>query len=313
MEKLMHVSSSPHVRKKTTTTNIMLDVVIALCPALIVGVWHFGYRALVLVGISVITTVLSEYLYEKLLKMPITVGDMSAVVTGLLLGMNLPSTVPFWMPVLGGAFAIIVSKMLYGGLGYNFMNPALAGRAFLTISFTGLMTNFNYDGLTTATPMALLKAGEQVPLLDMFLGQTGGTIGETCALALILGGVYLLVKGVISWRIPGTYILTVLVFALIFGGHGFDANYLLGHLVGGGLMLGAIFMATDYVTSPITPLGQIVFGIFIGLLTGLFRIFGGSAEGVSYAIILGNLVVPLIERFTMPAAFGRGKRDGQNK
>ncbi len=308
MEKMMRVSSSPHVRAKTGTTHIMADVCIALLPALIVGIWHFGWRAAVITAISVATCVLSEFIYEKLLHMPVTVGDLSAVVTGLLLGLNLPSTVPFWVPVIGGVFAIIVAKMLFGGLGYNFMNPALAGRCFLVISFAGLMTNFNYDGMTTATPLALLKAGETVDLMPMFLGTTAGTIGETSALALLIGAIYLLVKKVISWRIPCLYILTVLVFAAIFGGHGLSVNYLLGHLLGGGLMLGACFMATDYVTSPITAKGQIVYGICLGLMTGLFRVFGGSAEGVSYAIIFCNLLVPLIERFTMPTAFGKEGR-----
>lgn len=308
MEKLLHVSSSPHDRSRTDTSSIMRDVCIALLPTTLVGFWHFGWRSIVIVLLAVASAVLSEFCYEKLLKMPVTVGDFSAVVTGLLLGLNLPSTVPFWVPVLGSVFAIIVVKMLFGGLGCNFMNPALAGRCFLVISFAGLMTNFNYDGMTGATPLALIKAGEKADLLPMFLGTTAGTIGEVSALAILIGAAYLLIRKVISWRIPVIYIAVMLLFALCFGGHGFDANYLLGHLLGGGLMLGAWFMATDYVTSPITPLGQIVYGVCLGLMTGLFRIFGGSAEGVSYAIIFCNLLVPLIERYTMPAAFGKERK-----
>ena len=309
MSNLWNVSASPHDRDKTTTSSIMFDVALALVPALAVGFYQFGLSAFILTVISVLTCVGTEYIYEKLMKLPVTVSDGSALVTGLLLAMNLPSTVPYWMPVLGGVFAILIAKQLFGGLGHNFMNPALAGRCFLMISFAGAMTNFNYDGMTTATPLALLKAGEQVDLFRMFAGTTAGTIGETSAFALILGGAYLVWRKVISLRIPVSYVVTVIVFAALFGGHGLDANYLLGHLLGGGLLLGAIFMATDYVTSPITKNGQIVYGIFIGLLTGIFRIFGGSAEGVSYAIILGNLLVPLIERFTLPKAFGKeGKK-----
>ena len=311
MSNLWNVSASPHDRSRVTTRNIMLDVALALVPATAVGIWNFGLRALILTVISIVTCVGTEYIYEKLMKLPITVSDASALVTGLLLAMNLPSTVPYWMPVIGGVFAILIVKQLFGGLGHNFMNPALAGRCFLLISFAGKMTNFNYDGMTTATPLALLKSGEQVNVLSMFLGNTAGTIGETSAIALIAGGLFLIWRKVISPRIPVAYIGTLLVFAALFGGHGLDGNYLLGHLFGGGLMLGAFFMATDYVTSPITRKGQIVFGVLLGILTGIFRIFGGSAEGVSYAIIFGNLLVPLIERFTLPTAFGKeGKKRG---
>ena len=311
MSNLWNVSASPHDRSKTTTKNIMLDVALALVPATAVGVYQFGFNALILTVISIAACVGTEYIYEKLMKLPVTISDGSALVTGLLLAMNLPSTVPIWMPVIGGVFAILVVKQLFGGLGQNFMNPALAGRCFLLISFAGRMTNFNYDGMTSATPLALLKAGEQVDVLSMFLGTTAGTIGETSALALLIGGAYLVWRKVISLRIPVCYVATLLIFAALFGGHGLDVNYLLGHLFGGGLLLGAIFMATDYVTSPITRKGQIVFGILLGILTGIFRIFGGSAEGVSYAIIFGNLLVPLIERFTLPTAFGKeGKKRG---
>src|SRR5699024_306732 len=231
----------------------------------------------------------------------ITVSDLSAVVTGLLLALNLPPEVPFWIPVIGGAFAIIVVKQVFGGLGQNFMNPALGARCFLLISFAGIMTDFSYNGFggsfdaaTSATPLAALKAGEAVNIQDMFLGLTAGTIGETSALLLIIGGVYLIARRVISWRIPVCYIVTLGIFVLLFGGHGFHMTYLAGHLLGGGLMLGACFMATDYVTSPITSNGKVVFGILLGIFPGIFRHFGASAEGVSCAIIFCNLLVPLI-------------------
>jgi electron transport complex protein RnfD/electron transport complex protein RnfC len=256
------------------------------------------------VAVSIISCVLSEYVFEKIVHKKSTVTDLSAVVTGLLLALNLPPTLPVWMAALGGVFAIVVVKMLFGGLGQNFMNPALGARCFLLISFTGPMTTFAYDGVTGATPLALLKAGEPVDTMAMLLGTTSGTIGETSALCLIIGAIFLILCGVIDLKIPGTYILTFVIFIVLFGGHGFDTNYIVAQLCGGGLMLGAFFMATDYVTSPITPNGKILFGICLGVLTGLFRIFGASAEGVSYAIIFSNLLVPLIERVTIPRAFG---------
>ena len=291
----------------------MLDVIIALLPATLFGFWNFGLKAIVNTVICIAVCVLSEYAWQHFMHKKVTIRDLSAVVTGLLLAMNLPPEVPFFIPVIGGVFAIIVVKQVFGGLGQNFMNPALGARCFLLISFAGIMTDFSYNGFggsfdasTSATPLAALKAGEAVNVMDMFLGRTAGTIGETSAVLLILGGVYLIARKVISWKIPVCYIVTLSLFVLIFGGHGFDMNYLAAHLCGGGLMLGAFFMATDYVTSPITPKGQIVFGILLGILTGLFRLFGGSAEGVSYAIIFCNLLVPLIEKFTTPAAFGKG-------
>ena len=315
-EQFYNVSANPHVRDKASTHSIMLDVIIALLPATLFGWWNFGVNAVILTVLSIATCVISEYAWQYFMHKKITVGDMSAVLTGLLLAMNLPAGVPYWMPVLGGVFAIIVVKQLFGGLGQNFMNPALGARCFLLISFAGMMTDFSvkgfgttFDATTGATPLAALKAGQAVNLKDMFLGLTPGTIGETSAILLILGGLYLILKGIISWRIPVCYIATLSVFVLLFGGHGMDATYLAQHLCGGGLMLGAFFMATDYVTSPITPKGQIVFGILLGLLTGIFRIFGGSAEGVSYAIIFCNLLVPLIERFTTPTAFGKGGKN----
>lgn len=316
MSNLLNISSSPHVRDKSSTKSIMWDVFLALMPATIFGIFNFGTEAAVLIVTCVVTAVLSEYIWQKAMKLPLTVSDGSAALTGLLLALNLSSTFPVWMAVIGSVFAIIIVKQLFGGLGQNFMNPALGARCFLMVSFAGQMTSFvhsSMDETTGATPLALIKKGETSPdLVDMFLGTIGGTIGETCTLALLLGAAYLLVRKVITWTIPVCYIATFAVFALIFGGHGFDITYLAKELCGGGLMLGAFFMATDYVTSPITPKGQIVFGVLLGVLTGVFRIFGASAEGVSYAIIICNLLVPLIERVTIPVPFGKeGIEDGK--
>lgn len=318
MSKLFKVSSNPHVRSRVATNGLMMAVIIALMPAAGFGIYNFGPRALAVILVTMASTVLTEFLFgiyrwktEKrtsgdfLRKMTIT--DLSAVVTGLLLALNLPVTMPLWMAALGGVFAILVVKLLFGGLGQNFMNPALAARCFLLISFPTAMMAFDCDAYTGATPLAALKAGEQVNILDMFLGHTGGTIGETSVLALLVGACFLIVLGVIDLRVPGSYIVTFGVFVVLFGGRGFDFSYLAAQLFGGGLMLGAFFMATDYVTRPITIKGQYVFGIFLGIMTGIFRIFGSSAEGVSYAIILGNLLVPLIEKYTRPVAFGHRK------
>lgn len=303
MNKLLNVSSSPHVRSGETTQSIMTDVAIAMLPAAAFGVFQFGAHALLVLAITVFACVVSEYLFEKLLDKPVTISDFSAVVTGMILALNMPADIPVWIPALGGVFAIIVVKQLYGGLGQNFMNPALAARCFLLISFTGQMSSFSLDGVSGATPLAMVKAGKNVDLAAMFIGKIPGTIGEVSVVALLIGAAYLVARKVISLRIPLTYILTVAVFVFIFGKQ--DPGYVLAHICGGGLIFGAFFMATDYVTSPITPTGQIVFGVLLGVLTGLFRIFGGSAEGVSYAIILSNLLVPLIERATLPRAFGK--------
>ena len=284
----------------------MLLVLIALLPASVFGVWHFGMRALGIIVISVASCVLTEYIYEKLMHRKVTIFDFSAAVTGLLLALNLPVSVPWWLPIIGSVFAIIFVKQLFGGLGQNFMNPALAARCFLLISFTGRMTDFTYDGITGATPLAAMKAGESVNLVDLFAGNTAGTIGETSVIAILIGAAILLIFKVIDLRIPASYLITFAIFTLIFGGHGFDLQYLAAQLCGGGLMLGAFFMATDYVTSPITKKGQIVYGCVIGILTGIFRFFGSASEGVSYAIILSNLLVPLIEKVTPPTAFGKG-------
>ena len=314
MENTFNISSSPHIRSKVTSGNIMLMVVIALLPASAFGVYNFGVPALLMLISTTAAAVLTEFIYEKLMHKKVTVGDFSAVVTGLLLGLNMPPTAPLWMGALGSVFGILIVKQLFGGLGQNFMNPALGARCFLLLSFTGPMTSFVYDGITGPTPLAYVKEGalDQVNTMDMLIGNIPGTIGETSVIAIVIGAIFLILMGVIDLRIPGTYIVTFVIFVGIFGhvAHPeigfFDPQYITAHLCGGGLMLGAWFMATDYVTSPITKKGQYVYGIVLGLLTGLFRIFGGSAEGVSYAIIISNLLVPLIEKVTLPKPFGKG-------
>lgn len=311
-ENKFKMSSSPHIRSKVTSSNIMLMVTIALLPASAFGVWNFGLPALGMLITTTLAAVLTEYIYEKLMHKKTTVNDFSAVVTGLLLGLNMPPTAPLWMGALGSVFGILVVKQLFGGLGQNFMNPALGARCFLLISFTGQMTTFIYDGVSGPTPLAMLKEGRAVDSMSMLMGRIPGTIGETSVIAIIIGAIFLILMGVIDLRIPGTYIVTFAVFVGIFGQFTnaqaglFDPQYITSHLCGGGLMLGAWFMATDYVTSPITKKGQYVYGALLGILTGLFRLFGGSAEGVSYAIIISNLLVPLIERVTLPKPFGKG-------
>lgn len=310
MSNMIHVSSSPHVRSKMTTGKLMYLVILALLPTTVFGIYNFGPKAAVVLLSTIISSVLAEYLYEKAMKKPVTIKDGSAFLTGLLLGLNMPASAPWWVGVLGGVFAILVVKQVFGGLGQNFMNPALGARCFLLISFTSIMTNFPQVGNSTATPLAALKAGEAVNTRDMLLGFTSGTIGETSTIALLIGAIILLWFEVIDIVIPGLYILTFVIFIAVFGGHGLDATFITAHLCGGGLMLGAWFMATDYVTSPITPRGRIIYAVLLGILTGLFRLFGSSAEGVSYAIIIGNVCVPIIEKYTIPRAFGY-KKGGQ--
>ena len=306
MDKKLKVSSNPHVRDGMSTRGIMLAVIIALMPATIFGVINFGYHALLVILVSIGFSVLSEFVMCKILKKPVSVGDCSAIVTGLLLALNLPFTFPLWMTAIGACFAIVVVKMLFGGLGQNFMNPALGARCFLVISFAKYMTNFTTDVYTGATPLAIVKAGGEVNIFDMVIGRTAGTIGETSMIAIVLGACFLIALGIIDLKIPGSYIVTFVIFILLFSKRGFDLNYICAQLAGGGLMLGAFFMATDYVTRPITKKGQYLFGILLDILTGVFRIFGPGAEGVSFAIILGNLLVPLIEKITLPKAFGKG-------
>ena len=322
MSKMYNVSASPHIRSGATTSTIMRDVAIALMPACALGVYQFGLRALLILLVSTLTCAATEYIYLRLMNRQQGPYECSAIVTGMLIGMNMPPTVPLWIPVIGSVFAILVVKQVFGGLGQNFMNPALGARCFLFLCYADRMNTFaipqkvgaglvNFgaaavDGISGATPLAALKAGETISLFDAFFGFTGGVIGETSTAMLLLGAAFLVYRKVISLRIPLAYLLSFSAFVLFLGGHGFDFNFLACQLCTGGLMLGAFFMATDYVTSPITKNGQIVFGILLGILTGLFRFYGNNAEGVSYAIIIANLLVPLIEKMTMPRPFGKG-------
>ena len=304
------VSGTPHVRSKESIQSIMRDVIIALVPATAAGIYYFGISALILIIAAIASSVIFEALCQKIMKKPVTVSDLSAVVTGLLLAMNLPAAAPVWVAIVGSAFAIIFGKQLFGGLGQNFINPALAGRAFLLASYPTEMTTWSVpnglevaDAATYATPLAQLKAGHlDASLCELLLGQCGGTIGETCAIALIIGGVYLLYKHVISWKIPVIYIARVAILFGVIGRHGMRMP--LQEIMAGGVMLGGIFMATDYASSPVTPKGQIIFAVGAGLITYLIRTFGGYPEGVSYSILIMNCCVPLIERFTEPTIFG---------
>ena len=301
------VSSAPHITGKDTTASLMRDLIIAMVPALVASTLFFGVQSLILTAVSVLACVAFEYLYEKMLKKPITVGDLSAAVTGILLAFNCPPTLPLWTVVVGAFFAIIIVKQLFGGLGYNFANPAIVARIILGLGYTGLMTSWTFpatvsgDAVASATPLAVYAAGGTVNYLDMFVGSTGGVLGETSALALLLGFVYLVVRKVISPTIPVTYVATVAVLAVVLG---VDPVV---YVLGGGLLLGAIFMATDYVTSPYTEKGKIIFGIGLGLITVIIRRFGSMTEGVSYAILLMNLVVPYINKATRQKPLGAPK------
>ena len=304
---MYNVSVSPHVRDKSSTRKIMLDVAIALLPTLAFGVYRFGLNALMLILVSIVSCVAFEALFELITKRPITVFDFSAVVTGMIIAVNLPPTATWWMPVLGSAFGIVAAKMLFGGLGQNFMNPALAGRCFLMISFTQRMTNFAVDATSSATPLAQMRAGESLDLLQLFIGNHSGCIGEVSSAAILIGAAYLLIKKIISPVIPCIYILsTVAIIAIIrlISGDEVTVTYLVAQMLSGGLLVGAFFMATDYVTSPITFKGKIIFALILGLLTALFRTLGSTAEGVSYAIIIGIILVPTIEKKTISLPFG---------
>ncbi len=309
------VSASPHVRSAETTTGIMLDVIIALVPAGIASIFVFGLRALAVIAVSVIVAVLAEYLSRKAMKREQTIGDLSAVVTGLLLAYNLPSNIPLWMAGLGSIIAIVVVKQMFGGIGQNFVNPALAGRIILMSSFPGKMSAASFpaptmgtmSSMTGATPMGLVNlsngVAEEAPsLMEMFLGTTSGCLGEVSALALMLGGIYLIIRKVISPIIPCVYIGAVAVFMVI--AFKFDMYAVAYEILGGGLMIGAIFMATDYTTSPITRNGKIVYAIGCALITCLIRLFGSLPEGVSFSIIIMNILVPHIENMTYPKPFG---------
>lgn len=307
-EKLYRVSLAPYLRSKSTTQKMMLDVIIAMLPALAASIYFFGMNALMLTVVSVISCVVAEVFMQKLFKKKVTVSDLSAVITGILLAFNLPTSAPWWMPVFGGFFAICIVKQIFGGIGSNFMNPALAARAAIMASWPGLITNYiTPDGVASATPLQLMKAGttgELPSLMDMAIGNIGGVIGETCSILLVLGGIYLIVKKVIDWKIPCLYILTTTVLLAAFG---VDISLLPYHILGGGLILGAFFMATDFVTCPVTPNGRIIFAIGCGIITAIIRVYGGMAEGVSYAIILMNTATPLIESLTTPKVFGEVK------
>ncbi len=303
------LSSSPHVRSVETTGRIMRDVLIALLPATVLGIWFFGLSALAVVLLSVAAAVGTEALLQKLMHKKITLSDGSAAVTGLLLALNLPPSVPLYIPIIGSIFAIAIVKQCFGGLGHNFLNPALAARAFLVASWPTAMTTWTMpvDAVSSATPLAAVKvagAGDPSPYLDMLLGNVGGCIGETSALALVIGGLYLIARRVIDPRIPIVYIATVAVFTWVAGPEGLFTGNAIYHILAGGLMLGAFFMATDYATSPMSVSGKVVFALGCGVLTSVIRLWGGYPEGVSYSILLMNLVVPLIDRAFQPKRFG---------
>ncbi len=307
--KTLNVSISPHIRSSNTTMKIMLDVIIAMSPAMIFGYIYFGWRALLISVISVSSCVLTEFIYEKLMKLPVTIGDLSAVVTGLVLAMSLYSTAPLWIPAVGGVFAILVVKMLFGGIGQNFMNPALTARCFLLLSFSRIMTDYPVlaDGVTSATPLSLAANGQHVSYLEMLIGNHSGSIGETSAIAILIGAVYLMIRRVISPRIPLAVISSSIFFIILFSyikGDAVTPNFIAVQVMGGGLLAGAVFMATDYTTSPVTSYGRIIYGATIGLITAVIRCFGGSLEGISFAIITANLLTPIIEKLTYPKPLG---------
>jgi electron transport complex protein RnfD len=311
MKNRLIVSFSPHLHKDESISKIMWAVVLSLIPSGIAGVFIFGKGALWVIILGVFSAVATEWILQSLTKRKITVFDGSAIITGLLLAYNLPASVPWWLPVVGSIFSIAIGKQVFGGLGQSIFNPALVGRVFLMASWPKYMTTFvkplNYDAVTSATPLALIKEGkilEKLSYLDLFLGKRGGCIGEVCILALILGALFLFLRGYISWHIPITYIFTVGVFTYIFGAKGLFTGDWLFHILSGGLILAAFFMATDYVTSPLTRKGQIVFGIGCGLITAVIRLWGGYPEGVSYAILMMNAATPIIDRYTKSRVYG---------
>lgn len=321
-DNMLIVSSSPHIRSEESVKRIMLDVIIALIPAMIGSVYFFGINALKLILISIASSLFFEAAIQKLFKKDITINDYSAIITGVLLAFNLPANAPWWIPIFGAGFAIIIVKQFFGGLGSNFMNPALAARAVLLASWPNVMSTYvlpGADAITGATPLAIMKYGgadagasatvaqaaaELPSLMNMFIGNVGGAIGETSAALLLIGALYLIIRKVINWKIPVVYIGTTVVLLFILG---VEADQLMYHVLGGGLILGACFMATDYSSTPVTPMGQIIFGIGAGALTALIRVKGGFPEGVSYSILLMNVAAPLIEKFTAPKVFGRVK------
>lgn len=330
LENKLLVSSSPHMRSNESVQRIMLDVIIALVPAMIGSVYFFGINALKLILISVASSVLFEALIQKAFKREVTINDLSAVITGILIAFNLPASAPWWLPIVGSAFAIIIVKQFFGGLGSNFMNPALAARAMLLTSWPSHMSTFTGtrpDVVASATPLAIMKygmatdgaasatveaatsasqgAGVELPMLmDMFVGNIPGAIGETSALLLLIGAVYLIIRQVIDWRVPVFYIGTTFIMLVLLG---VETEFLPYHILGGGLILGAFYMATDYASSPVTPMGRIIFGIGAGILTAIIRVKGGYPEGVSYSILLMNVATPIINKYTSPKVFGEVK------
>lgn len=312
MERKLIVTSSPHIRSNEATDKTMRDVVIALIPATLAGMYYFGFRTLIVVLLSIAAAMATEAIIQNMRKQSITIMDYSAALTGLLLALNMPPEIPFWMPVVGSIFAIAIAKQAFGGLGHNFINPALAARVFLIASWPVEMTTWKFpvDAITEATPLALIKGGsvlpESVSIFNLFIGKVGGCIGEVSALALIIGGIYLVYRGVISPRIPLIYMGTVAVFTLVYSG--FDFNFMIFHLLAGGLVLGAIFMATDYVSSPMTAKGQIIYAIGCGLITVIIRLYGGYPEGVSFSILFMNVVTPLIDKYVKSNVFGGVKK-----
>ena len=307
MANKLHISVSPHIHSKVSTQRIMLDVLISLLPATIAGVVIFGLEALLVIAVCVAVSVLSEFVFNKIVKKPLTIGDLSAAVTGLLLALNLPANIPLWQAGVGSLFAIVIVKCIFGGIGKNVVNPAITGRVFMLIAFTSMTTAaFPLDSTAGATPLAGIASGNEVVLTDLLLGNVGGSIGETCKVALLIGGVYLLVRRVITWHIPVAFIATTFIFTLAV--HEFDFMLALSLVLSGGLIIGAIFMATDYVTSPTTPLGKIIFGIGAGLITVLIREWGIYPEGVSFAILIMNILNPYIDSLTARKMFGGAKK-----
>ena len=311
MKRLYNVSSSPHVRSRLTSAGVMYDVILALLPVAAFGVYRYGFHAFLVIAVSVVSAVLTEFVFDYVVRKPNTVKDGSAVVTGLLLALCLPAGVPLYVPYAGSLFAILFVKCFFGGLGHNFMNPALAGRCFLLLSFSGVMVDYAVDGISSATPLEVLAAGQTVNVAEAFLGFGGGVIGCSIA-ALCLGGIYLCVINAITFEIPAAMLLSFTAFIALFGGQGFDLMYLWLHLSTGGVVMGALFMATDPVTSPVTSTGQILYGILTGVLCGVFRIFGSVPDSVSYAIIISNMAAPLIDEISVPKPYGfREQTDGK--
>ena len=323
MEKTLFGSAAPHIRSNENSSTIMRDVLIALLPAAIASIYFFKLAAVKLIVVAIVSAVLAEFISQKIMKRKSTVGDLSAAVTGILVAFNIPASAPWWIALIGSVFAIVVCKQMFGGIGNNFINPALAARAFLLASWPVIMTGWTspgVDAVTTATPLGILKpggeaVGEALPsLFDAFVGNIGGSLGETSALLLIIGAAYLFYRGVINWRAPLTFIGTVVIFTCIYAFTSLDPNasavgfeFVMYQVVSGGLILGAFFMATDYSSSPITPKGQIIFGVGCGLITTIIRLYGGYPEGVSYSILLMNVATPLIDKYTSPKVFGEVK------